>query len=182
MRFFASLIASLLPACLLLATPVWAEGVVHHLVQMNLNPAQGQIDVSDVISLDGEGRTAFALSPAFVVKGLSVDGKTQPPARTDGGLLIDLGDAGRHEIRIDVAAKLSTQEQASQPPFLSAEGGFLSSGWLPHPPDALPPGTSPGKRPWGKSGSPPDGWRMKAKTPEPTAPALPRPGPAPCHC
>lgn len=123
--------------CLLFAAPAYGADAVHHLATVTLDPAQGTVEVHDEIHISGQGRTAFALSPVFVIKALSVDGVAQAAARGDGHVMIDLGKAGGHEVRITTAAKLATTTQHRQPPFLGAEGGFMSEDWLAHPLDRL---------------------------------------------
>lgn len=137
-------------ACLLFTAPAWADDAVHHIANVMLDPAQGAIEIKDQIHIAGQGRTAFALSPVFVVKALSVDGVSQAPACGGGLVLIDLGGAGKHDVRITTQAKLTTQSQHSQPPFLGPEGGFLTGDWLAHPPGSLATWTIDGETPTGQ--------------------------------
>ena len=145
MKFFAPLIAVFL--CI---SPAVAVDFVHHQAQVILDPAHGAIEVYDQIQIEGQGRTAFALSPVFVVKALHVDGTVQPPLRVNDQVLIDLGAAGAHDVLIATQAKLTTTSQHSQPPFLGAEGGFLAGDWLAHPQDRLATWTIDGETPGGQ--------------------------------
>jgi len=142
MKPFVALLTGLLFAIPAFATnPVPPQVVppqaVHHQADVTLHPDRGSVEVLDLITITGQGRTAFALSPVFVVTQLSVDGASQAAARGDGLVLIDLGEAGEHKIRISTAAKLSTKDQHQQPPFLGPDGGFLVEDWLAHPPGDL---------------------------------------------
>lgn len=130
------LLAPLL-AALLFAMPAWAQDtaqdVVHHQVHVEMDPAKGEIQVRDQIQMSGQGRIGFALSPAFIIKALSVDGISQAPARKDDQVFIDLGSAGAHTVSIETQAKFNSESQHGQPPFLGADGGFLTQDWLAHP-------------------------------------------------
>ena len=137
MRLLAPLFAAIL-----FATPVFsmptraqdgAQNAAHHVVHVEMDPAKGEIQVRDHIQMPGQGRIGFALSPAFVIKALNVDGVSQAPARKDANVFIDLGSSGPHTISIETQAKLSSDTQHGQAPFLGADGGFLSEDWLAHP-------------------------------------------------
>lgn len=142
MRLIAPLIA-----WLVLGTPALAQEAAHHDAQVSLDPARGTVQVEDHIRVSGQGRTTFALSPAFIVQALSVDGQPQDGAHQDGRLRIDLGPDGTHEVRITTQATLPHQ---SQPPFLTAEGGFLGGNWLAHPVDHLATWVLNGETPRGQ--------------------------------
>lgn len=133
MRLLVSLLAAILFATPVFSTPAWAQDAAHHQVDVTMDPAKGEIQVRDRIEMSGQGRIGFALSPAFVIKALSVDGVSQAPARKDGDVFIDLGNTGAHTISIETQAKLGSDTQHGQPPFLGTDGGFLSEDWLAHP-------------------------------------------------
>jgi hypothetical protein len=109
--------------------------VVHHDAHVTLDPAQGAMDVRNTITLEGEGRLALDLDPAFVVQSLSVDGETRASERAGETLIVDVGKAGPHTLALHTQANLATQAPAESPPFLGPEGGFLTWGWLAQPQD-----------------------------------------------
>ncbi len=149
MRFLASLLA-----WLVLSTSAWAQEAIHHDAEITLDPAHGTIDIDDQIRITGQGPTPFALSPAFTVQALTVDGQPQTPAHTDGRLRIDLGPPGAHDVRITTQATFPGQ---NQPPFLTTEGGFLAGPWLAHPKGRLATwflnGETPGSQKWLTAGT-----------------------------
>lgn len=137
MRLLVPLLAGILFAMPASAQDT-AQDVVHHQVHVEMDPARGEIHVRDQIQMSGQGRIGFALSPAFVIKTLSVDGISQAPARKaparkNGEVFIDLGSAGAHTVSIETQAKFNSESQHGQPPFLGADGGFLTQDWLAHP-------------------------------------------------
>jgi len=129
MRFLVPLLT-----WLVLSTPALAQDAVHHDAEIKLDPAHGSVEIKDQIRITGLGPSAFALSPAFTVRALTVDGQAQTPAHKDGRLRIDLGPPGAHDVRITTHATFTGQDQ---PPFLTTEGGFLAGPWLAHPPGSL---------------------------------------------
>lgn len=142
MKLFASLVS-----VLLFATSAQAQDAAHHIAFINVDPALSDIQVQDLIQVTGQGPTAFALSPAFTVHSLIVDGHAQQPARSDGQILIELGFAGAHEIQITTSATLA---DSAQPSFLTTEGGLLARDWLAHPKGRLATWTLNGETPGGQ--------------------------------
>lgn len=109
--------------------------VVHHDAHVTLDPTQGAVDVANTVTLEGQGRLALDLDPAFVVQSLSVDGETRASERAGETLIVDVGEAGPHTLTLHTRANLATQAPAESPPFLGPEGGFLTWGWLAQPQD-----------------------------------------------
>ena len=142
MRFLLPLLARRV-----LGTPAIAQEAVHHDADITLNPAHGTVEINDQIGLVGQGPTPFVLSPAFTVLALTVDGQPQEIAHTDGRLHIDLGPPGAHDVRITTHATFTGQDQ---PPFLTAEGGFLAGHWLAHPKGRLATWVLNGETPQGQ--------------------------------
>jgi len=132
---------------LLLSPPAWAQGPVNHDVKVQINPAQGRVTVEDTMTIDGQGPVSFTLSSLFLVKRLRVDGRSLAPKHKNGHILIDLGAADTHEVLIVTTATLSAGPQT---PFLTSEGGFLSSDWLAQPQDRLATWTISGQTPVGQ--------------------------------
>ena len=124
-------------ALILLAGSAWATEPppAHHDARVVLDPVQGTVDVTNTVTLEGEGRLTLALDPAFSLESLSVDGEPRTPERKDEALFVDVGKAGSHTLTLHTRADLATQAPSEYPPFLGTEGGFLTWGWLAQPQD-----------------------------------------------
>jgi len=135
-----------------LSTPTFAQNVANHSIKLTLDPAHGKVHVDDHIQMTGGGKMTFQISRNFRIKKLVVNDRPHSPIRTDGGILVDLGDFGQHQINIITQATFPTTKAFSQPPYLNAEGGFLWQGWIASPEKQLTTwdieGISPASQKW----------------------------------
>ncbi|MCP4469499.1 MAG: M1 family metallopeptidase [Gammaproteobacteria bacterium] len=69
-----------------------------HDIEVTLTSGNGEIRVSDRITLDGRERFRFGLAHWLEIEALSVDGVGASVTRQDGGYLVELPDSGRHQL------------------------------------------------------------------------------------
>lgn len=115
-----------------------ASPVLHHDMDVRLDPKARGISVSDRMRIHGHGRVVFQLSPSLVITSFSVDGRRLSSSRMGSDLNVDLGASGEHRVTIEYRGTLARLPEsfsgyAPTVPIASAEGSYLpdSAGWYP---------------------------------------------------
>lgn len=108
-------------------------GSAHHDATIALDPVKGTVKLDNTVTLEAAGQVTLRLNAAFVIEALAVNGVHRSANRQMDMLTVDLGTPGQHTITLKARASLAAKTAHEQPPFLSAEGGFLALDWLGNP-------------------------------------------------
>ncbi|MCW8861622.1 MAG: M1 family aminopeptidase [Rhodospirillales bacterium] len=114
-----------------------AVEAVHHKLSVALNPETGAITATDTISLRGGGLVPFRLRPDLFVTELQINGRNASPLGRKGEWLINLPEAGRHEIAITYAGTIppipEDGRNAGGDAASGPDGAYLppGAGWYP---------------------------------------------------
>ncbi len=152
MRRAAPLLAvhpALLLALVLTAGAATADSPppLSHDLHVRLQPATGEIMVTDTITVAGREALSLALAPWLAVSAVTVDDVPVDdvpvdgvPVAVDTPLVLRLPSAGRHRVRLDYGGRLDRADRADDRadpsalrPRIAADGVVLPafSGWLP---------------------------------------------------
>ena len=95
--------------------------LLHHEIDVRLDPESRALEATDVIEVTGRERIRLALAPWLAIESLRIDGRSVALETADGNLTLRLPDRGGHEIEISYAGEV--------PPLPAAGGGggFLSA-------------------------------------------------------
>jgi len=111
---------------------------VHHNVEAQLDPASGNLEVIDILTVRGRAIVEFKLAPWLAVKVLLLDGQQTEATATGDIWRLPLPDSGAHRIEVrlrGVVPPLPTDGRpgASPSAVSGEEGSYLSAyaGWIP---------------------------------------------------
>lgn len=116
-----------------LATAALADGRLHHVIELTLEPAAGSLRATDRIEVSGFERLAMKPADGLSIDGITVDGEALAVERDDDVTWIPLPSMGEHRVEITYGGRL--EQDASHgglSPLLTADGAFLpyGIGWL----------------------------------------------------
>ncbi|MBW2493716.1 MAG: M1 family peptidase [Deltaproteobacteria bacterium] len=134
--------AALVAAAAAVVAPCLAgEGAVapvEHAIEAQLDPASGELAVTDVLSVRGREALTFQIAPWLEIERATLDGGSVEPQGHSGVWRIPLPDADAHRVELRlrgvVPALPPTGPNRATPPAASGpEGSFLSghAGWFP---------------------------------------------------
>ena len=125
----AALSLSILP----MTTAANADDRLHHAIDLTLEPASGEIAVTDRIEVDGYRRLAIKQAAGLAVDRISIDGGSFTAEPENGVTWIELPSEGAHQVEITYGGTLEPdQARRGLSPIVSADGVFLpyGIGWL----------------------------------------------------
>src|SRR3989338_7816102 len=118
-----------------------ADPVLHHDMEIKLDPKAQSLAVTDIMRVHGQGSVAFRLSSVFGITSFTVDGRQLSPSRIGDDLRVDLGasaNGGEHRLVVDYKGTLSPLPEnpgGNDPsmPVASPDGSYLpdSASWYP---------------------------------------------------
>jgi hypothetical protein len=124
------------------AGPCLAAGTavapVHHAIDVQLDPASGQLVVTDIVTVRGRAALAFQLAAWLEVEHVLLDGGSAKATDHAGVWRVPLPDTGAHRVELRLRGVVpplppDDQRRAVPPAASGSEGSFLSgySGWFP---------------------------------------------------
>ncbi len=110
-----------------------AQQLSHHRISVRLQPADGTLQVSDVVTVRERSYLEFTLAPWLEVSAVALGEVPLATTRTGHRWRIELPDAGQHRVRIELGGRLPPGESNRAATYFGADGVYLSpaSGWLP---------------------------------------------------
>lgn len=122
---------------MLISAALWfgavaADAVVYHDIEVDLQPASGQLRIVDRVRPGARGEYRFRLAPWLEIVRLSIDGAAIAPARRDGYYRVDLDPGAEPELRFELRGSVPPRAAAD----LSSggeDGVYLPgyAGWIP---------------------------------------------------
>ena len=120
-----------------LAAALWlgaaaADAAVFHDIEVDLQPASGELRIVDRVRPGARDQYRFRLAPWLEIERLSVDGAALAPVRQDGFYRVDLDPGAAAELLFERRGRVPPRAAAS----LASGGGdgvFLPgyAGWIP---------------------------------------------------
>ncbi len=109
-----------------------ADAMVYHDIEVDLQPASGEIRIVDRVRPSARGEYRFRLAPWLDIERLSVDGAALAPVRQDGFYLVDLDPGIASELRFELRGQVPPHAARG----LASGGGdgvYLPgyAGWIP---------------------------------------------------
>ena len=120
-----------------LLSPVIAASFEHR-VEIDLQPASGEIRIQDQLKVEGIKEFRFRLATWLARIDVEVDGVRVELKHQGGDTVIDLPDSGIHRIVFDMHGKVPARDEENTRELTSssaADGVYLPGydGWIPHP-------------------------------------------------
>ena len=108
----------------------------YHDIVVELDPARGDITLKDRIEVEGLREFAIALAPWLEIESARLDGEPAVLRDEDGHAVLELPDAGRHELGFELIGRVPQRGSGSADAIASsgADGLYLPAyaGWIPH--------------------------------------------------
>ncbi|MBE9552527.1 MAG: M1 family peptidase, partial [Proteobacteria bacterium] len=111
---------------------------VHHAIEAQLDPGNGNLEVTDILTVGGRAALEFRLALWLEVEGLLLDGQGARATRAGDTWRVPLPDIGVHRIELRLRGVVPPlppggQRGVSPSAVSGAEGSYLSgySGWVP---------------------------------------------------
>jgi aminopeptidase N len=120
-----------------LLNPVIAASFEHR-VEIDLQPASGEIRIQDQLEVEGIKEFRFRLATWLARIDVEVDGVKVELKHQGGDTVIDLPDIGVYQINFDLQGNVPTRDEENTRELTSssaADGVYLPGydGWIPHP-------------------------------------------------